>query len=104
MFTTSTLPREYFEFKSVWESVDVKDRSVDLLIDRVCLIEQRLPQKESQGSALTAKENKSVFLEKDKFFNKEKVKKKVSNVLSVMDHIMLVNVLRKIKENQSLKT
>src|SRR5436190_14306075 len=72
----STLPREYFEFKSVWESVDVKDRSVDLLIERIRLIEQRLPQKESQGSALTAKENKSVFLEKDKSFNKEKVKKK----------------------------
>ncbi|XP_054259515.1 uncharacterized protein LOC128984239 [Macrosteles quadrilineatus] len=38
----STLPKEFFEFKSVWESIPVKDRSVDLLIERTRLIESRL--------------------------------------------------------------
>ena len=45
----STLPSEFFEFKSVWESIDVKDRTMDLLIERIRLIEQRLPCK-SYGS------------------------------------------------------
>ncbi|XP_054267058.1 uncharacterized protein LOC128989210 [Macrosteles quadrilineatus] len=40
----STLPKEFFEFKSVWESIPVKDRSVDLLIERIRLIESRLPR------------------------------------------------------------
>uniref|UniRef100_A0A5S6QGJ6 DUF4219 domain-containing protein n=1 Tax=Trichuris muris TaxID=70415 RepID=A0A5S6QGJ6_TRIMR len=35
----STLPQEYFEFKSVWESVSVADRSVNLLIEPLRLIE-----------------------------------------------------------------
>ncbi|KFD59242.1 hypothetical protein M514_28579, partial [Trichuris suis] len=41
----STLPQEYFEFKSVWESVPVSDRSVNLLVERLRLIEMRLPDK-----------------------------------------------------------
>lgn len=48
----STLPSEYFEFKSIWESVDVKNCSVDLLIKRICLIEKILTNKLSLETAL----------------------------------------------------
>ncbi|KRY38214.1 hypothetical protein T01_7207 [Trichinella spiralis] len=33
----STLPQEYFEFKTVWESVSVGERSVNLLIEGLLL-------------------------------------------------------------------
>ncbi|KRY09142.1 Retrovirus-related Pol polyprotein from transposon TNT 1-94, partial [Trichinella patagoniensis] len=36
---------EYFEFKTVWESVPVGERSVNLLIECLRLIEMRLPEK-----------------------------------------------------------
>lgn len=38
----STLPKEFFEFKNVWDNIPIKDRSVDLLTERVRLIETRL--------------------------------------------------------------
>ncbi|GFQ88863.1 retrovirus-related Pol polyprotein from transposon TNT 1-94 [Trichonephila clavata] len=42
----STLPSEYFEFKSVWESVPIEERSVNKLTERLRLIEmRRLPSK-----------------------------------------------------------
>ena len=37
----STLPQDYFEFKSVWESVSVVDRNLDNLVERLRLIEMR---------------------------------------------------------------
>ncbi|KFD45703.1 hypothetical protein M513_13425 [Trichuris suis] len=46
----STLSQEYFELKSVWESVPVSDRSVNLLVERLRLIEMRLPDKTNSGS------------------------------------------------------
>ncbi|KRZ63761.1 hypothetical protein T08_7273, partial [Trichinella sp. T8] len=50
----STLPQDYFEFKTVWESVPVGERSVNLLIERLRLIEMRLPEKTTDSSvALT---------------------------------------------------
>lgn len=73
----STLPSEFFEFKSVWESIDVNDRSVDLLIERIRLIEQRLSHKLTQEAALTAKISKNKGCEKYKPFNNENVKKKI---------------------------
>lgn len=50
----STLPSEYFEFKSVWESVPLADRTVNKLTERLRLIEMRLPERRSESSALVA--------------------------------------------------
>ena len=50
----STLPAEYFEFKSVWESVSVKDRTLNLLTERLRLIEMRLPERQVDSTALLA--------------------------------------------------
>lgn len=50
----STLPPQYFEFRSVWESIDVKNRDLRLLLERLRLIEMRLPQKEGTVSAFVA--------------------------------------------------
>lgn len=49
----SNLPNEFFEFKSVWESIPIENRRVDLLIERIRLIESRLPTKSaiSRGHA-----------------------------------------------------
>ncbi|GBO25070.1 hypothetical protein AVEN_101651-1 [Araneus ventricosus] len=41
----STLPSEFFEFKSVWESISIEERSVNKLTERLRLIEMRLPSK-----------------------------------------------------------
>ncbi|CAB0013264.1 unnamed protein product, partial [Nesidiocoris tenuis] len=48
----STLPQQYFEFKSVWESVPVEDRTIEKLTERLRLIEMRLPNKTDDSSAL----------------------------------------------------
>jgi len=52
----STLPKEFFEFKNVWDNIPIKDRSVDLLTERVRLIETRLDSAtpSSRGEALHA--------------------------------------------------
>lgn len=51
----STLPSEYFEFKSVWESVPLEERTVNKLTERLRLIEMRLPEKHTDSTALVAK-------------------------------------------------
>ncbi|EZA59743.1 hypothetical protein X777_16224, partial [Ooceraea biroi] len=53
----STLPSEYFEFKNVWESVPIQDRTVNLFLERLRLIEMRLPEstKTESGAALSIK-------------------------------------------------
>ncbi len=61
----STLPTEYFEFKSVWESVPVEERTINKLTERLRLIEMRLPQKHDDSAALVAGHNtKSVNFKK----------------------------------------
>ena len=72
----STLPSEFFEFKSVWESIPLTERSVDLLIERIRLIESRLPSKDvtSGGQALQinkklVKPHSSLKVDKDKSLN-----------------------------------
>lgn len=65
-----TLSSEYFEFKSVWESVNVRYRLANLLIERIGLTEQRLPQKLLEETALLVKKSKAVGLDKDKSSNK----------------------------------
>ncbi|GFV31516.1 retrovirus-related Pol polyprotein from transposon TNT 1-94 [Trichonephila clavipes] len=54
----STLPSEYFEFKSVWESVPIEERSVNKLTERLRLIEMRLPSKSANSTALVATRKK----------------------------------------------
>ncbi|GFQ75380.1 retrovirus-related Pol polyprotein from transposon TNT 1-94 [Trichonephila clavata] len=54
----STLPSEYFEFKSVWESVPIEERSVNKLTERLRLIEMRLPSKSTDSTALVATRKK----------------------------------------------
>ena len=57
----STLPDDYFDFKSVWESVPKEQRSVDNLTQRLRLLEVRIQQREessaSSPTALLAKSN-----------------------------------------------
>lgn len=61
----STLPTEYFEFQSVWESISRETRTVNLLTERLRLIEARLPVKnEKQSSAFIAKTKKKSNFEK----------------------------------------
>ena len=60
----SKLPSTYFEFKSVWESVPMEQRSINMLIERLRLIEMRLPDKSEErsgGTALTGKTNVTCF-------------------------------------------
>ncbi|XP_014286852.1 uncharacterized protein [Halyomorpha halys] len=53
----STLPPPYFEFRRVWESVPIQDRTVNSLTEKLKLIEMRLPGKDSKvDHALIAKE------------------------------------------------
>ncbi|GFR07771.1 retrovirus-related Pol polyprotein from transposon TNT 1-94 [Trichonephila clavata] len=54
----SILPSEYFEFKSVWESVPIEERSVNKLTERLRLIEMRLPSKSTDSTALVATRKK----------------------------------------------
>ncbi|GFR23429.1 retrovirus-related Pol polyprotein from transposon TNT 1-94 [Trichonephila clavata] len=54
----STLPSEYFEFKSVWESVPIEERSVNKLTERLRLIEMKLPSKSTDSTALVATRKK----------------------------------------------
>ena len=49
----STLPPEFFEFKTVWESIALKDRTVELLTERLRMLEIRV-QKRDEATASTA--------------------------------------------------
>ncbi|GBN43944.1 hypothetical protein AVEN_268197-1 [Araneus ventricosus] len=55
---TSTVPSEFFEFKSVWESIPIEERSVNKLTERLRLIEMRLPSK-PDSTALVATKKKA---------------------------------------------
>ncbi|GBM37860.1 hypothetical protein AVEN_193379-1 [Araneus ventricosus] len=54
----STLPFEFFEFKSVWESIPIEEWSVNELTERLRLIEMRLPSK-PDSTALVATKKKA---------------------------------------------
>ncbi|GFX39693.1 retrovirus-related Pol polyprotein from transposon TNT 1-94 [Trichonephila clavipes] len=62
---TSTLPSEYFEFKSVWESVPIEERSVNILTERLQIIERRLPSKSADSTALVVT-RKKIFKKREK--------------------------------------
>lgn len=55
----ATLPGEYFECKSVWESVPLADRTVNKLTARLRLIEMRLPERRGESSALIPTKTKT---------------------------------------------
>jgi len=42
----STLPNDYFEFKRVWECMPHEQRTVKALPEELCLLEQRLKQRD----------------------------------------------------------
>lgn len=54
----STLPVEYFEFQSVWESIRCEMRSVNLLTEWLRLIEARFPVKNGEESVFVIKTKK----------------------------------------------
>ncbi|GBN90857.1 hypothetical protein AVEN_218557-1 [Araneus ventricosus] len=53
-----TLPPENFEFKSLWESFQIEERTVYKLTERLRLIEMRLPSKSIDYSALVVTKEK----------------------------------------------
>ncbi|UYV78997.1 hypothetical protein LAZ67_17000580, partial [Cordylochernes scorpioides] len=68
----NTLPDEYFDFKSVWESVSKEERSVDNLRQRLRLLEIRIQQRdECSASSSTA-------LMANAYENKQNMKGKVT--------------------------
>ncbi|GFR03241.1 uncharacterized protein TNCT_173961 [Trichonephila clavata] len=87
----STLPSEYFEFKNVWESVPIEEKSVNKLTERLRLIEMRLPSKSTDSTALVAT--------RKKVFKKPERKCYVCRISQV---ILLRTVGRK-EVNQKLK-
>ena len=46
----NTLPNDYFEFRSVWETRAHDQRTVKALTEELCLLEQRLKQRDLTGS------------------------------------------------------
>ncbi|GFR15769.1 uncharacterized protein TNCT_346001 [Trichonephila clavata] len=86
----STLSSEYFEFKSVWESVPIEERSVNKLTERLRLIKMRLPSKSTDSTALVAT-RKKVF------------KKPERNVTSVVSQVILLRTVGRKEVNQKLK-
>jgi hypothetical protein len=56
----STLPEEYFEFRTIWESVPRSQRTIDYLLERLVMVEIRVSKRQSDAavsssSALVAK-------------------------------------------------
>ncbi|GBL95435.1 hypothetical protein AVEN_154827-1 [Araneus ventricosus] len=51
----STLPSEFFEFKRVWESIPIEERSVNKLKERLRLTEMHLPSKLDSTALVAAK-------------------------------------------------
>lgn len=70
----STLPPDYFEFKSVWESIPTEARTVNNLIERLRLIELRLPNKRDNTEAFLAKSASKKKIEAKFESNKDKKK------------------------------
>jgi hypothetical protein len=50
----STLPDEYFEFRTTWESVSREQRSVEYLLERSTMIEMRVLKKQSDTALTTS--------------------------------------------------
>ena len=50
----NTLPNDYFEFKSVWESRPHEQRTVKALTEELCLLEQRLKQRDGHTAESTS--------------------------------------------------
>ncbi|GFR04253.1 uncharacterized protein TNCT_197651 [Trichonephila clavata] len=84
----STLPSEYFEFKSVWESVPIEERSVNKLTERLRLIEMRLPSKSTDSTALKGKFSRNLR----------------ENFTSVVSQVILLRTAGRKEVNQKLKT
>ncbi|UYV62468.1 hypothetical protein LAZ67_2000715 [Cordylochernes scorpioides] len=68
----NTLPDEYFDFKSVWESVSKEERSVDNLTQRLRLLEIRIQQRDECSTS------SSTALMANAYENKQNMKGKVT--------------------------
>ncbi|UYV83386.1 hypothetical protein LAZ67_23000842 [Cordylochernes scorpioides] len=68
----NTLPDEYFDFKSVWESVSKEERSVDNLTQRLRLREIRIQQRDECSTS------SSTALMANAYENKQNMKGKVT--------------------------
>jgi len=51
----NTLPNDYFEFKSVWESRPHEQRTVKALTEELCLLEKRLKQRDGHAAESTTR-------------------------------------------------
>ena len=45
----STLPEEYFDFRTTWESVSRRERTLEYLLERLTMIELRVSQRQETG-------------------------------------------------------
>ena len=50
----STLPEEYFEFRTTWESVPREQRSVEYLLERLTMVEMRVSKRHSEPEATSS--------------------------------------------------
>lgn len=55
------LPVEYFSFKSVWEATPPNDRTVNLLLERLSLVENRLPNLSNEAEPALAVKSEGCF-------------------------------------------
>ena len=78
----NTLPNEYFEFKSVWEAKPHDQRTVRTLTEELCLLEQRLKQRDHDvtGSASSNVALATVKHESNKVSEITHTKQKVKKV------------------------
>lgn len=83
----STLPEEYFEFRTTWESVPRDQRTVEYLLERLTMVEMRVSQRQEKQSTSAlvaeghAKSSKHGNQNVDKKVgNKQNGKKDYSNI------------------------
>jgi hypothetical protein len=50
----STLPEDYFAFRTTWESVPIEERSVEYLLEHLSMVEMRLSKKLSDADSVTS--------------------------------------------------
>ncbi|GFT25669.1 uncharacterized protein NPIL_524931 [Nephila pilipes] len=101
----STLPSEYFEFKSVWELVPIEERSVNKLTERLHLIEMRLLQSQQilqpwllLGRKFSRNLKKNVtFVISQVILLRTAGRKKIDQKLNVMLLCVLWKVFRTVK-------
>lgn len=63
----SALSQKYFEFKSIWESVCIKERIINKPTERFCFVEMKLlPKQSTSSNALVASKIKKTVRKYDR--------------------------------------